>query len=201
MLKSQIKGRTVPIEFGHSKLAPKMQYVRLGNSGLKHIFDNVKLALKRLQTDYIDVLQLHRFDYETPNFYNLLYREEEREMMPLLKYLGVGSTPWSPMAKGHLTRPLSEAYDTVRSTSDAFHDEALLGVEWEKTINQRVEELAKKRGFSMAQIALAWVLHKDIVAAPVVGISKIERFEETIAALEIELSDDEMKFLEEPYQP
>ncbi|KAI8680862.1 Aldo/keto reductase [Fusarium sp. Ph1] len=216
----------------------------------KHIFDNVKLALKRLQTDYIDVLQLHRFDYETPieetmralhdvvqagyvryigmsscwawqfhamqnyaiannltpfincqNFYNLLYREEEREMMPLLKHLGIGSTPWSPMAKGHLTRPLSKAYETVRSTSDAYHDEAILGVEWEKEINRRVEQLAEKRGLSMAQVAQAWVLHKDSVAAPIVGISKIERFEDTMAALDVELSDEEMRFLEEPYQP
>ncbi|KAF4830866.1 putative aryl-alcohol dehydrogenase [Colletotrichum tropicale] len=216
----------------------------------KHIFDNVKLALKRLDTDYIDVLQLHRFDYETPieetmtalhdvvkagyvryigisscwawqfhamqnyalnnnltpfvncqNLYNLLYREEEREMMPLLKYLGVGSTPWSPLARGHLARPLSRAYETIRSTSDAFHDEGLLGAEWEKEVNRRVEQLAEKRGYNMAQIGLAWVLHKDVVAAPIVGVSKIERFEETLAALEIELSEKEIKFLEEPYQP
>ncbi|KAF4427844.1 putative oxidoreductase YajO [Colletotrichum fructicola] len=199
---------------------------------------------------YIDVLQLHRFDYETPieetmtalhdvvkagfvryigissswawqfhamqnyalnnnltpfvncqNLYNLLYREEEREMMPLLKYLGVGSTPWSPLARGHLARPLSRAYETVRSTSDAYHDEGLLGAEWEKEVNRRVEQLAEKRGYNMAQIGLAWVLHKDAVAAPIVGVSKIERFEETLAALEIELSEEEIKFLEEPYQP
>ncbi|OHF04023.1 alcohol dehydrogenase [Colletotrichum orchidophilum] len=323
MINSGYQGRTVPTEFGHSKPAPKMPYVRLGKSGLKvsrlilgmatygtkedvawrieeeealqhlkrawdlgfntfdtsnfycngiseeilgkflktvpresvvvmtkHIFDNVKLALKRLDTDYIDVLQLHRFDYETPieetmtalhdvvkagyvryigisscwawqfhamqnyalnnnltpfvncqNLYNLLYREEEREMMPLLKYLGVGSTPWSPLARGHLARPLSRAYETVRSTSDAYHDEGLLGAEWEKEVNQRVEQLAEKRGCNMAQIGLAWVLHKDAVAAPIVGVSKIERFEETLAALDIELSEEEIKFLEEPYQP
>ncbi|KAI8213364.1 hypothetical protein K4K48_007856 [Colletotrichum sp. SAR 10_66] len=296
MINSGYQGQTVPTEFGHSKPAPKMPYVRLGKSGLKvsrlilgmatygtkkdvawrieeeealqhlkrawelgfntfdtsnfycngiseeilgkflktvpresvvvmtkHIFDNVKLALKRLDTDYIDVLQLHRFDYETPieetmtalhdvvkagyvryigisscwawqfhamqnyalnnnltpfvncqNLYNLLYREEEREMMPLLKYLG---------------------------TSDAYHDEGLLGAEWEKEVNRRVEQLAEKRGYNMAQIGLAWVLHKDAVAAPIVGVSKIERFEETLAALEIELSEEEIKFLEEPYQP
>ncbi|KAH0421474.1 hypothetical protein CcaCcLH18_13413 [Colletotrichum camelliae] len=348
MINSGYQGRTVPMEFGHSKPAPKMPYVRLGKSGLKvsrlilgmatygtkkdvawrieeeealqhlkrawelgfntfdtsnfycngiseeilgkflktvpresvvvmtksfhpvgdsekqgpagltmtsgnnrkHIFDNVKLALKRLDTDYIDVLQLHRFDYETPieetmialhdvvkagyvryigisscwawqfhamqnyalnnnltpfvncqNLYNLLYREEEREMMPLLKYLGVGSTPWSPLARGHLARPLSRAYETVRSTSDAYHDEGLLGAEWEKEVNRRVEQLAEKRGYNMAQIGLAWVLHKDAVAAPIVGISKIEPFEETLAALEIELSEEDIKFLEEPYQP
>ncbi|KAK2599470.1 hypothetical protein N8I77_011223 [Diaporthe amygdali] len=118
------------------------------------------------------------------NLYNLLYREEEREMMPLLNYLGVGSTPWSPLARGH-----------------AYHDEGLLGVEWEKEVIRRVEQLAQKRGYSMAQIGLAWVLHKDTVAAPIVGVSKIERFEETLAALEIKLSENEINFLEEPYQP
>ncbi|KAJ0109753.1 ryl-alcohol dehydrogenase [Diaporthe amygdali] len=207
----------------------------------KHIFDNVKLALKRLDTDYIDVLQIaetmtalhdvvkagyvryigisscwawqfHAMQnyalnnnlspfVNCQNLYNLLYREEEREMMPLLNYLGVGSTPWSPLARGHLARPLSRAYETVRSTSDAYHDEGLLGVEWEKEVNRRVEQLAQKRGYNMAQIGLAWILHKDTVAAPIVGVSKIERFEETLAALEIELSEDEIKFLEEPYQP
>ncbi|KIW22088.1 uncharacterized protein PV07_12505 [Cladophialophora immunda] len=214
----------------------------------KHIFDNVKAALKRLQTDYIDVLQLHRFDYETPieetmralhdvvqagyvryigmsscwawqfhamqiyalnngltpfvncqNFYNLLYREEEREMMPLLKYLGAGSTPWSPMAKGHLTRPLSRTYETVRSTSDLYHDEAITNEEWEKEINRRVEKLSIRRGLSMAQVALAWVLHKDCVCAPIVGITKLERFDEIVKTLEVKLDDDEIKFLEEPY--
>ncbi|KAJ0331993.1 hypothetical protein COL922a_011605 [Colletotrichum nupharicola] len=135
------------------------------------------------------------------NLYSLLYREEEREMMPLLKYLGLGSTTWSPLARGHLARPLSRAYETVRSTSDAYHDEGLLGAEWEKEVSRRVEQLAEKRGYNMAQIGLAWVLHKDAVAAPIVGVSKIERFEETLAALEIELSDEEINFHEEPYQP
>ncbi|KAF5502080.1 putative aryl-alcohol dehydrogenase [Colletotrichum aenigma] len=212
----------------------------------KHIFDNVKLALKRLDTDYIDGLQIEETmtalhdvvkagyvryigisscwawqfhamqNYAlnnnlTPfvncqNLYNLLYREEEREMMPLLKYLGVGSTPWSPLARGHLARPLSRAYETARSTSDAYHDEGLLGAEWEKEVNRRVEQLAERRGYNMAQIGLVilfqvWFLHKDAVAAPIVGVSKIERFEETLAALEIELSDEEINFLEEPYQP
>ncbi|PYH92640.1 Aldo/keto reductase [Aspergillus ellipticus CBS 707.79] len=209
-----------------SKAGPAGLTLSSGNNR-KHIFDNIKAALKRLQTDYVDVLLLHRFDYDTPieetmralhdivqagyvryigisscwawqfhamqnyaisnnltpfivcqNFYNLLYREEERDMMPLLKYLGVGSTPWSPMAKGHLTRPLDRAYETVRSTSDAYHDEAILGAEWEKEINRRVAEIAEKRGLPMANVALAWVLHKDCVAAPIVGVSKMERFEE-----------------------
>ncbi|KAI8303834.1 hypothetical protein K4K59_013137 [Colletotrichum sp. SAR11_240] len=299
MINSGYQGRTVPTEFGHSKPAPKMPYVRLGKSGLKvsrlilgmatygtkkdvawrieeeealqHLKSAWELGFNTFDTSnfycngiseeilgkflktvphYIDVLQLHRFDYETPieetmsalhdvvkagyvryigisscwawqfhamqnyalnnnltpfvncqNLYNLLYREEEREMMPLLKYLGVGSTPWSPLARGHLARPLSRAYETVRSTSDAYHDEGLLGAEWEKEVNRRVEQLAEKRGYNMAQIGLAWVLHKDAVAAPIVGVSKIERFEETLAALEIELSEEEIKFLEEPYQP
>ncbi|KAJ0282406.1 hypothetical protein COL940_005155 [Colletotrichum noveboracense] len=125
----------------------------------KHIFDNVKLALKRLDTDYIDVLQIE-------------------ETMTAL-------------------------HDVVKAgyTSDAYHDEGLLGAEWEKEVSRRVEQLAEKRGYNMAQIGLAWVLHKDAVAAPIVGVSKIERFEETLAALEIELSDEEINFLEEPYQP
>jgi 1-deoxyxylulose-5-phosphate synthase len=104
-------------------------------------------------------------------------------------------------------------------TSDAYHDEAIMGVEWEKEINRRVEELSIKRGVSMAQIALgrqnvrvhllrmnltiilAWVLHQDNVCAPIVGISKLERFEDVLRALDVKLSDEELKYLEEPYQP
>ncbi|KAF9035733.1 Aldo keto reductase [Hymenopellis radicata] len=195
----------------------------------KHIFHSVKNSLERLGLDYIDVLQCHRFDYNTPieetmqalhdvvkagwvryigmsschayqfhimqnyaitrhltpfismqNHYSLVYREEEREMFPTLQHFGVGSIPWSPLARGLLTRPLCE--QTKRGTSD------------------RVEEIAKKRGLTMAQLALAWVLSRPGVAAPIVGTSSIENLKELIAATHITLTDEEKEYLEEPYQ-
>ncbi|KAJ6502454.1 NADP-dependent oxidoreductase domain-containing protein [Mycena sanguinolenta] len=212
----------------------------------KHIFDSVKHSLDRLQLDYIDVLQCHRFDYNTPieetmqalhdvvkagyvryigmsscfayqfsamqnyaitnnltpfismqNHYSLVYREEEREMFPTLKHFKVGSIPWSPLGRGLLTRPLSEqskrgAVDRmIKSyTNDASN-----------TIVDRVEEVSKKKGVSMAQLALAWCMAKDGVTAPIVGSTSLDNLHQLIAAVDIKLTDEEMKYLEEPYQP
>ncbi|KAI0365127.1 Aldo/keto reductase [Pilatotrama ljubarskyi] len=214
----------------------------------KHIFDSVKGSLERLQVDYIDVLQCHRFDPSTPieetmhalhdvvkagwvryiamsscwayqfhamqnyaitnkltpfismqNHYNLLYREEEREMFPTLKLFGVGSTPWSPLAKGLLTRPFNAQSDSLRSKVDPglkmYMSEA------SPKIISRVEEIAKRKGVSMAQISTAWLLAKEGVTAPVIGPSSIEKLEDLLGSLDVQLTEEEIKYLEEPYAP
>ncbi|EPS94288.1 hypothetical protein FOMPIDRAFT_93040 [Fomitopsis schrenkii] len=213
----------------------------------KHIFDSIKKSLDRLQLDYVDVLQCHRFDYTTPieetmqalhdvvkagyaryigmsschayqfhamqtyaiqnkltpfismqNHHSLVYREEEREMFPTLKMYGVGAIPWSPLGRGMLTRPLS--VQTTRSETDPFSNPYK---EWAGTpdIVDRVEELAKKKGFSMAQIALAWSMSKEFVTAPIVGTTSLKNLEELIDAINVELTPEEVKYLEEAYKP
>ncbi|KAI0328029.1 aryl-alcohol dehydrogenase [Cubamyces sp. BRFM 1775] len=212
----------------------------------KHIFDSVKASLQRLQLDYIDLLQCHRFDYNTPieetmqalhdvvkagyvryigmsscyayqfhqmqnyaithnltpfismqNHYSLVYREEEREMFPTLKLFGVGSIPWSPLARGLLTRPLGA--ESKRGNTDWFigryKNEATT------QIVSRVEEIAKKKGISMAQVAIAWVLSKPGVSAPIVGTTSLSNLEDILAGVNVELTEEEIKYLEEPYQP
>ncbi|OJT08542.1 Versiconal hemiacetal acetate reductase [Trametes pubescens] len=210
----------------------------------KHIFDGVKASLKRLQLEYIDVLQLHRFDYETPieetmqalhdvvkagyvryigmsschayqfiqmqnyaithnltpfismqNHYSLVYREEEREMFPSLKMFGVGSIPWSPLARGLLTRPVNAS--SKRGDVDRFIGK--YKSEANIQIINRVEELAKKKDAKMAQIALAWTMAK--VTAPIIGTTNLSNLEELLGALDIKLSEEEIKYLEEPYKP
>ncbi|KAH8113766.1 aryl-alcohol dehydrogenase [Phellopilus nigrolimitatus] len=207
-----------------------LAYVNQRGLSRKHIFEAVKNSLERLQLDYIDVFQCHRFDKQTPfeetmqalhdvvkagyvryigmsscyawqfqamqnyaianhltpfismqNHYNIVYREEEREMMPTLQHFGVGSIPWSPLARGYVTRPVSER--TLRADSDI------------------VEEIAKKKGLTMAQIALIWVINKDLVAAPIVGTTKLKNLEDLIAVVNEKLTDEEMKYLEEAYKP
>ncbi|THH15963.1 hypothetical protein EW146_g4595 [Bondarzewia mesenterica] len=218
-------------------------YVNQHGLSRKHIFDSVKHSLERLQLDYIDVLQCHRFDYHTPieetmqalhdvvkagyvryigmsscwayqfnamqsyaiahnltpfismqNQYSLIYREEEREMFPTLKHFGVGSIPWSPLARGLLSRPLSE--QTKRGSTDAYKEG--LGT---SEIIDRVEEIAKKRDITMTQVALAWCLAKDGVSAPVVGTTNLENLRDLIDAVHIKLTDEEIKYLEEAYKP
>ncbi|WVF71722.1 hypothetical protein IAT40_006530 [Kwoniella sp. CBS 6097] len=226
-------------------------YVNQHGLSRKHIFDSVQASLKRLQTDYIDVLQCHRFDYDTPieetmqalhdvvqkgwvryigmsscwayqfhamqnyainnrltpfismqNFHNAVYREEEREMIPTLKMFGVGCIPWSPLGRGFLTRPWN-AEGTIRAGSDrqwanrgfADPDEA------KKAINERVQQLAEKRGVSMAQIALAWSLSKEFVTAPIIGSTSIDKLKDLLAGLELKLSDEELKFIDQAYAP
>ncbi|KAI0028907.1 aryl-alcohol dehydrogenase [Vararia minispora EC-137] len=228
--------------------ADKHGYVNQHGLSRKHIFESVKHSLERLQLDYVDVLQCHRFDADTPveetmqalhdvvqagwvryigmsscyawqfhvmqnyainnkltpfismqNHYNLLYREEEREMMPTLKHFGVGAIPWSPLARGVLTRPFSNAISGTRGSSDRWAKTYVQNPGSDRIVN-RVEELARKHGATMAQIALAWQLAKDSVSAPIIGTTSLEKLEDLIGALDVKLSEEDVKYLEEPYQ-
>ncbi|KAK0481210.1 NADP-dependent oxidoreductase domain-containing protein [Armillaria luteobubalina] len=251
--------------FGDPK-SDTLGYVNQHGLSRKHIFDSVKHSLERLQLDYIDVLQCHRFDYDTPvaetmkalhdvvqagyvryigmsschayqfhamqsyaiqnnltpfismqNHYNLIYREEEREMFPTLKMFGVGAIPWSPLGRGKLTRPLAKQGDTKRGETDKLNrsfnvaclylllDYRLLvrynGIESTEAIINRVEELAQKKGLSMAQLSIAWMLGKEGVTAPIVGTTSLENLKELIQATKVELTAEDIKFLEEEYKP
>jgi len=220
-----------------------------GGLSRKHILDGVRDSLRRLDTDYIDLYQIHRWDYDTPieetlealhdavkagyvryvgassmyahqfaralytadlngwsrfvsmqNHYNLLYREEEREMMPLCREEGVGAIPWSPLARGHLARPLDERKATTRAETDRYA-RGLYDFPESDEIIRRVGEIASERGVSRAQVALSWVMGKDAVTAPIVGTTKLEHLEEAIGAVEIELTEEEVERLEAPYPP
>ncbi|MBW8010462.1 MAG: aldo/keto reductase [Chloroflexi bacterium] len=216
-----------------------------------HIMRAVEDSLRRLDTDYIDLYQIHRWDYETPieetmqalhdlvmsgkvryigassmfawqfakaqhvadihgwtrfvsmqNHYNLVYREEEREMIPLCLDQGVGIIPWSPLARGFLAgnRTREKSGETTRSKSDDFaHNMYYQETDFE--IVDRLTAKAKEKDVSPAQLALAWLLHKPGVTAPIVGASKLKHLEEAGAALEIILTDKEIEHLDELYQP
>ncbi|MCA1711711.1 MAG: aldo/keto reductase [Actinobacteria bacterium] len=129
--------------------------------------------------------------------YNLLNREEEREMLPLCADEGIGVIPWSPLARGRLTRPWDEA--TERSESDQFGK--MLYAEGDRTVVERVAEVAEARGVPAAQVALAWVSHNPVVTAPIVGATKPHHLEDAVAAVDLELTDAEVARLEEPYVP
>jgi aryl-alcohol dehydrogenase-like predicted oxidoreductase len=134
------------------------------------------------------------------NHYNLLYREEEREMIPLCREEGLGIIPWSPLARGVLTRPREKTKGaTTRSTNDAHADRLYAAADWE--IVDAVERVATDRGVPMAQIGLAWVLSKRDVTAPIIGATKIKHLEDAIGALNVTLSADEIASLEAPYNP
>jgi aryl-alcohol dehydrogenase-like predicted oxidoreductase len=216
-----------------------------------HIMQAVEDSLRRLGTDYIDLYQIHRWDYETPieetlealhdlvksgkvryigassmytwqfakslyladlngwtrfvamqNHYNLIYREEEREMIPLCIDQGVGIIPWSPLARGFLAgnRSRDKSGETTRAKSDDFAH-AMYYQDTDFDVLDRCLELAQKRGFSSAQIALAWMLHKPGITCPIIGASKMHHLEELIAAVDIQLTPEEIAYLEEPYQP
>jgi len=134
------------------------------------------------------------------NFYNLVYREEEREMLPVCQDHGVGVIPWSPLARGFLGRSHAHALDkeTTRAKSDNVLDMEFDANDVETL--RRVEETAKKHGKNNAQIDTAWLLAKGITA-PIIGASKMSHLEDAIAAAEIKLTADEVKYLEEPYKP
>ncbi|KAJ3509322.1 hypothetical protein NLJ89_g5282 [Agrocybe chaxingu] len=221
-------------------------YVNQHGLSRKHIFDSVKLSLERLQLDYIDVLQCHRFDPDTPiaetmqalhdvvqagyvryigmsscwawqfhamqnyainnnltpfismqNHYNLVYREEEREMFPTLKHLGVGAIPWSPLARGLLTRPLNS--ETVRGNTDrmikGYNNKGI------ESIVSSVQNIAEKKGISMAQVALAWIMAKDGVSAPIVGTTSLDNLNDLLGAVNVKLTDEEIEELDAPYEP
>ncbi len=137
------------------------------------------------------------------NHYNLVYREEEREMIPFCQEEDIGILPWSPLARGYLTRPDKEAAETNRGKTDEYLKERLDayrkggGIE----INHRVQELADQKGVSMAQISIAWLLHKEWIDAPIIGVTSIDHLESAAEALEINLSESDIKYLEEPYEP
>jgi aryl-alcohol dehydrogenase (NADP+) len=215
----------------------------------KHIMDGIDNSLKRLQMDYVDLYQIHRWDYNTPieetmealndvvragkaryigassmfawqfakaqhiaemngwtkfismqDHYNLVYREEEREMIPLCVDSGIGLIPWSPMARGFFARNRKGGAETSRLKTDGFFKE-LYNRDDDFLVADRAAEVAKERGVSASQIALAWVLSKPYISAPIIGSSKEAHLDEAIAALDIKLSEDEVKRLEELYLP
>jgi len=232
----------------HPDLPNTRDYVNQSGLSRQAIFNQVEDSLRRLETDYIDLLQIHRYDPNTTpeetmcalndlvrsgkvryigassmyawqfseynhvaekngwtqfismqNHYHLLYREEEREMIPYCNYKGIGLIPWAPLAEGHLARPLDLAQQDKEKTSrdkTAVFKRSL--TDSDKITIQRVEELAKKKGVKMAQIAIAWIQTK--VTSPIIGMSSPSRLEDAIP-VGIELSPEEIKYLEEPYGP
>ncbi|MCA9964991.1 MAG: aldo/keto reductase [Anaerolineales bacterium] len=222
-------------------------------SGLsrKHIMDQVDASLRRLGTDYIDLYQIHRWDYSVPieetlealhdvvkagkvryigassmfawqfakalytadlhgwtrfvsmqNHYNIIYREEEREMNPLCVAEGVGIIPWSPLARGFATgkRTRGGERKSVRSQHDPFGD-ALYNSDSDFDVAEAVTAVSQQKGVSAAQVALAWMLSKPNIAAPIIGTTKLEHLEDAVKAVDIVLTDEEIAALEAPYRP
>ncbi|HTJ94880.1 MAG TPA: aldo/keto reductase [Pararobbsia sp.] len=215
----------------------------------KAILSEIDKSLHRLGTDYVDLYQIHRWDYETPieetmealhdvvkagkaryigassmfawqfakalhvaerhnwtrfvtmqNYVNLLYREEEREMLPLCEAEGVGVIPWSPLARGRLTRD----WDTqsARSETDEFGKSLYeQTADADRQVVEAVADVAKQRGIARAQVALAWVLQKSAITAPIIGATKPEHLDDAVAALSVKLTPDEIGKLEARYVP
>jgi 1-deoxyxylulose-5-phosphate synthase len=136
------------------------------------------------------------------NHYNLIYREEEREMVPLCEEEGIGLLPWSPLARGFLagTRRKQDYGDTVRARTDDYAQK-LYYQDADFTVVDRVTEIAQRKGVSNAQVALAWLLHQPAVTAPIVGASKLEQLEDAVKAVDVTLTDEDLNALEQPYQP
>jgi aryl-alcohol dehydrogenase-like predicted oxidoreductase len=136
------------------------------------------------------------------NYYNVLYREEERDMLPLCQSEGIGITPWSPLARGRLARPWQDEPQTERAKNDSFAQRLYAkSAQIDKPIVDRVIEIAKARGVPPAQIALAWMLHKPVVTSPIIGATKPYQLEDAIKAVSLKLSDGEIARLEELYEP
>src|ERR687888_776100 len=213
----------------------------------KAILSEIDHSLRRLGTDYVDLYQIHRWDYQTPieetmealhdvvkagkaryigassmyawqfakaqrvaptpfvamqNHYNLVYREEEREMIPQCIDQGVAVLPWSPLARGLLAGTRTRAGErlTTRARIDPFGD-SLYKPELDFPVIERTAEVAAERGVPSAQLALAWLLHRPGVTAPIVGATKPEHVDDALAAEQLTLSEKEMTLLEEPYVP
>jgi 1-deoxyxylulose-5-phosphate synthase len=231
---TKVHGRTMPGENGRGL-------------SRKHVLASIDASLQRLELDYVDLYQIHRWDDTTPieetmdalhdvvragkaryigassvyawqfakaqhvgptrfvsmqNHYNLIYREEEREMIPQCLDQGVGVLPWSPLARGLLagSRTSSGERLTTRAKTDPFLD-SLYRPHLDFPVIDRGAEIAAERGVSSAQVALAWLLHKPGVTAPIVGATKLAHVEDGLAAEALPLSDDEISRLEEAYVP
>ena len=220
-----------------------------GGLSRKAIMEEIDASLKRLGTDYVDLYQIHRWDYKTPieetlqalddvvragkaryigassmfawqfalavgiserhgwakfvsmqNHLNLMYREEEREMLPLCASEGIGVIPWSPLARGRLTRPWGT--ETARTEGDAFGNILYKATEAsDRNIVDAVANLATARGATRAQVALAWILAKPMITAPIIGATKASHLDDAIVAVELSLSSEEIAALEAPYTP
>ena len=235
---TKVNGRTMPGENGRGL-------------SRKHVLASIDASLQRLELDYVDLYQIHRWDPLTPieetmealhdvvragkaryigassmfawqfakaqhvaerngwtrfvsmqNHYNLIYREEEREMIPQCLDQGVGVIPWSPLARGFLTgtRTREGERRTPRAQSDRFTD-TLYGRPEDFDVADRVAEVARERGVPAAQLALAWLMHRPGVTAPIVGATKLEHLEDAVAAADLDMSAEDMLRLEEPYVP
>jgi len=222
-----------------------------GGLSRKHILSGIDASLTRLGMDYVDLYQIHRWDYETPieetlealhdlvkagkvryigassmfawqftkalyladlhgwtrfvsmqNHYNLLYREEEREMIPLCKSEGIGILPWSPLARGRLARPWqgesTKRYETDQLGKKMYSQN---NEEANRKVVDRLGQIAEQRGVSRAQLALAWLLSKPGITTPIVGASKAHHLQDSVAALTLRLTPEETASLEEPYTP
>jgi aryl-alcohol dehydrogenase-like predicted oxidoreductase len=238
VLATKVHGRTMPGENGRGL-------------GRKHVLASIDASLGRLGLDFVDLYQIHRWDYTTPieetmealhdvvragkarfigassmyawqfakaqaaadrhgwtrfvsmqNHYNLIYREEEREMIPQCVDGGVAVLPWSPLARGILAGNRTAAGErlTVRARTDAFGD-SLYAPDLDMPVVEHAGEVAARRGLPTAQVALAWVLHRPGVTAPIVGATRPEHLEDALAAEQLSLGEDEIADLEAPYVP